>query len=63
MYFSLLLFGIGTAFSVVWAVFPLALLAFVLHVKIDAEERFLEETYDGYSAYKAQTKRLIPFLW
>lgn len=63
MYLSLLLFAGGAVCMTPWAALPLAALAAVLLVKIEMEERYLAQCYEGYEAYKGRTKRLIPFVW
>lgn len=37
--------------------------AVVLLKKISVEEKLLPETFKGYSSYKSQTRRLIPFVY
>jgi protein-S-isoprenylcysteine O-methyltransferase Ste14 len=40
-----------------------AALLVVLELKRRREEAWLEQRYPGYAAYRARTKRLIPWIW
>lgn len=64
IYLAVLLFGAGmlagwrgwthlAAFTVLWV---------VLHFKADREEALMSARFPGYAAYRARTKRLIPFI-
>jgi protein-S-isoprenylcysteine O-methyltransferase Ste14 len=39
------------------------LLAVLLHVKSGREERWLAARFPAYGAYRARTRRFIPFVW
>jgi protein-S-isoprenylcysteine O-methyltransferase Ste14 len=39
------------------------LLLFVLYLKMNYEENSLSKHFEGYRAYMAKTKRLIPFIY
>jgi protein-S-isoprenylcysteine O-methyltransferase Ste14 len=60
---SLLAFGWSSVCNSLPAlVSALALLAF-FDIKARREERWLEEKFSGYAAYKVRVKKLIPFLY
>jgi protein-S-isoprenylcysteine O-methyltransferase Ste14 len=40
-----------------------AVLAGFFRLKSEREEAWLETRYPGYAAYRARTRRLIPFIW
>ena len=64
MYLAVLLAGLGLLAG--WRggvhVVALVMLLAVLHVKAVREERLLAARFPGYAAYRARTKRLIPFV-
>lgn len=64
MYLAVLLCGFAAclayASALKWGL--LALLAGVLIAKIRREERLLLARFEGYAAYRMQTKALIPYL-
>jgi protein-S-isoprenylcysteine O-methyltransferase Ste14 len=64
MYLAVLLFGLGCLAG--WQGWPhaiaLAALAVVLHVKALREEALLVRRFPAYEAYRARTRRLIPFV-
>jgi protein-S-isoprenylcysteine O-methyltransferase Ste14 len=39
------------------------LLVALLFVKSRVEERWLDRRYEGYHAYRARTRRFVPFVW
>ncbi|MEZ4655900.1 MAG: DUF1295 domain-containing protein [Candidatus Eisenbacteria bacterium] len=71
MYTSVLLFtgpllvDPTTAFGIPWWARGLGwlVLGLVLILKIRLEERLLSARYPEYDAYRARTKRLVPFVW
>jgi protein-S-isoprenylcysteine O-methyltransferase Ste14 len=64
MYLAVLLFGGGCLAG--WQQWPhaaaFAALAVVLHAKARREEALLARRFPEYAAYKARTKRLVPFV-
>ena len=64
MYLAVLLCGLAACLAYAsapkWGL--LALLAGVLTAKIRREERLLLARFEGYAAYRLQTKALIPYL-
>jgi protein-S-isoprenylcysteine O-methyltransferase Ste14 len=65
IYGGLILAGLGLAVITPWwgTFAAVALLAVVLDLKRRREELWLEERYPEYSAYRARTRALIPFLY
>ena len=66
MYVSILLIYISSpiALGSLWALIPMALLAFLIIARIRNEEKFLAQELTGYREYMQKTKyRLIPGLW
>jgi protein-S-isoprenylcysteine O-methyltransferase Ste14 len=65
-YLGLLLTAVGwsLAFRARVGIAISALIALVLVKRIDAEERLLGETFGAeYAAYRARTRRLVPYLY
>jgi protein-S-isoprenylcysteine O-methyltransferase Ste14 len=64
MYLAVLLFGAGCVLG--WRGVPHVLawvaLGIVLHLKALREERLLEQRFPEYRAYRARTRRLLPFV-
>ena len=65
IYSGLILAGLGLAVITPWAgtFIAVGLLAIVLDVKRRREEVWLADRYPSYTAYRARTKALIPFLY
>lgn len=66
MYVAVLAMCIASplALGSAWAVLPALLLPFVMVLRIQDEERMLEDGLLGYREYRTQTKyRLIPGIW
>ncbi len=64
MYLAVILCAAGAclAYGVMWKWILSALLATVLWIKVQHEERMLLQRYDGYSDYRQRTRALFPFL-
>lgn len=64
MYAALLLFGAGmlAGWQGVVHFGALVALSAVLHFKADREEALMAARFPGYAAYRARTKRLLPFV-
>lgn len=64
MYLAVLLFAAGMALG--WRggahALALAALAAVLHAKAAREEALLAQRFPGYAAYRARTRRIVPFV-
>jgi protein-S-isoprenylcysteine O-methyltransferase Ste14 len=64
IYLAVLLFGAGMLVG--WRswqhLLAFAVLCVVLHFKADREEALMSARFPGYAAYRARTKRLIPFV-
>jgi protein-S-isoprenylcysteine O-methyltransferase Ste14 len=66
MYAGAFLFLIGTplALGSYWALLSVAVLVFVILLRLLDEERFLSQRLPGYGEYLSKIKyRLIPFIW
>lgn len=65
IYGGLILGAIGLAVITPWVgtFITVALLAVVLDLKRRREEAWLTDRYPGYSAYRARTKALVPYLY
>ena len=65
MYTAVLLFCASFLFSNLtylnFSVF--CILAIVLVIKINKEEKYLLHTFNHYSAYSEKTNKIIPFIW
>jgi protein-S-isoprenylcysteine O-methyltransferase Ste14 len=64
MYLAVLLFGAGMLAG--WRGWPhlvaFATLCVVLHFKADREEELMGARFPDYAAYRARTRRLLPFI-
>ncbi|MEO8571900.1 MAG: isoprenylcysteine carboxylmethyltransferase family protein [Chloroflexota bacterium] len=65
IYSGLILAGLGWSVATAsgWAGLSTLALAVTLDLKARREETWLGEALDGYPAYRARTKRLIPFVY
>jgi protein-S-isoprenylcysteine O-methyltransferase Ste14 len=46
-----------------WAYFLPVLVAAIYAQRINQKEASMAEKYSNFAQYRAQTKRLIPFIW
>ena len=65
MYGGLVLAGTGwgLARASLPALALTAVLAVYLYAKSRREERWLVERFEGYEAYRARTRRMLPWVW
>jgi protein-S-isoprenylcysteine O-methyltransferase Ste14 len=65
LYTSIMIIGISLVLNdpTIPRVIALVVLLGVLFIKTEAEEKYLDAHFKEYGAYKAQTQKLIPFLY
>ena len=65
LYLAIILFMVGSCLMLSaqfsWIVALVCI--FTLKVRIDREEEFLSQNFEGYKAYQQRTKKIIPFVW
>jgi protein-S-isoprenylcysteine O-methyltransferase Ste14 len=61
--FSLAAFGWSVLWNSIAALIAALLLLAFFDIKARREERWLEEKFTGYAAYKSRVKKLIPFVY
>jgi protein-S-isoprenylcysteine O-methyltransferase Ste14 len=61
--FSLAAFGWSLIWNSIAALVAALLLVAFFDIKARREERWLEEKFPGYAAYKSRVKKLIPFVY